>query len=50
MRRPAEPDPPAVALANLDIFEREGLNQRVLDNEANFLKTLEKPNWLPRDH
>ena len=24
----------AVAMANLDIFEREGLNQNVLDNEA----------------
>ena len=32
----------AVALANLDIFEREGLNQHVLDNEDAFRATLEK--------
>ncbi|MEI2818715.1 MAG: aspartate aminotransferase family protein [Marmoricola sp.] len=32
----------AVALANLDIFEREGLNQHVLDNEPAFRATLEK--------
>ncbi|MFI9205909.1 aspartate aminotransferase family protein [Streptomyces sp. NPDC053048] len=37
----------AVALANLDIFEREGLNQHVLDNEATFLKTLQKLHDLP---
>jgi len=37
----------AVAMANLDIFEREGLNQRVLDNEAAFRATLEKLNDLP---
>jgi adenosylmethionine-8-amino-7-oxononanoate aminotransferase len=37
----------AVAMANLDIFEREGLNQRVLDNEAAFRSTLEKLNDLP---
>jgi adenosylmethionine-8-amino-7-oxononanoate aminotransferase len=37
----------AVALANLDIFEREGLNQHVLDNEANFLGTLNKLRDLP---
>ncbi|MET8475170.1 aspartate aminotransferase family protein [Streptomyces sp. NPDC006422] len=37
----------AVGLANLDIFEREGLNQHVLDNEANFLNTLQKLNDLP---
>ncbi|MFG2823636.1 aspartate aminotransferase family protein [Kitasatospora sp. NPDC048365] len=37
----------AVALANLDIFEREGLNQHVLDNEANFLGTLDKLRDLP---
>ncbi|MFJ8013321.1 aspartate aminotransferase family protein [Streptomyces sp. NPDC096339] len=37
----------AVALTNLDIFEREGLNQHVLDNEANFRKTLEKLHDLP---
>ncbi|MGW2522317.1 hypothetical protein ACWC09_35970, partial [Streptomyces sp. NPDC001617] len=27
----------AVGLANLDLFEREGLNQHVLDNEGAFL-------------
>ena len=32
----------AVALANLDIFEREGLNQHVRDNEGAFRSTLEK--------
>ena len=32
----------AVAMANLDIFEREGLNQHVLDNEGAFRATLEK--------
>ncbi|WP_123505903.1 aspartate aminotransferase family protein [Frondihabitans sp. PhB188] len=32
----------AVSLANLDIVEREGLNQRVLDNEAAFGATLSK--------
>jgi adenosylmethionine-8-amino-7-oxononanoate aminotransferase len=32
----------AVALANLDIFEREGLNQHVRDNEGAFLRTLQK--------
>ncbi|NYI05219.1 aspartate aminotransferase family protein [Allostreptomyces psammosilenae] len=37
----------AVALANLDLFEREGLNQRVLDNEAAFHKTLAKLLDLP---
>jgi adenosylmethionine-8-amino-7-oxononanoate aminotransferase len=37
----------AVAMANLDIFEREGLNQRVLDNEAAFRATLEKLHDLP---
>ncbi|HEU0041793.1 MAG TPA: aspartate aminotransferase family protein [Jiangellaceae bacterium] len=37
----------AVALANLDIFEREGLNQRVRDNEAAFRATLEKLLDLP---
>jgi adenosylmethionine-8-amino-7-oxononanoate aminotransferase len=36
-----------VALTNLDIFEREGLNQHVLDNEANFLQTLQKLHDLP---
>jgi adenosylmethionine-8-amino-7-oxononanoate aminotransferase len=37
----------AVAMANLDIFEREGLNQRVLDNEAAFRATLERLHDLP---
>ena len=37
----------AVAMANLDIFDREGLNQRVLDNEAAFRATLEKLYDLP---
>ncbi|MCL2780613.1 MAG: aspartate aminotransferase family protein [Actinomycetia bacterium] len=37
----------AVALANLDIFEREGLNQHVLDNQDAFRATLEKLRDLP---
>ncbi|OKK07011.1 hypothetical protein AMK26_12600 [Streptomyces sp. CB03234] len=37
----------AVGLANLDIFERENLNQHVLDNEGNFRATLEKLKDLP---
>ncbi len=37
----------AVALANLDIFEREKLPQRVLDNEGAFRATLEKLTDLP---
>ncbi|OEU85909.1 hypothetical protein DB35_11535 [Streptomyces abyssalis] len=37
----------AVALANLDIFEREGLNQHVLDNEGAFLATLRRLLDLP---
>ncbi len=37
----------AVALANLDIFEREGLNQHVRDNEGAFRATLEKLLDLP---
>jgi adenosylmethionine-8-amino-7-oxononanoate aminotransferase len=37
----------AVALANLDIFEREGLNQHVLDNERKFLATLQRLHDLP---
>ncbi|GHH88503.1 aspartate aminotransferase family protein [Streptomyces sulfonofaciens] len=37
----------SVALANLDIFEREGLNQHVLDNQAAFRATLEKLRDLP---
>ena len=32
----------AAALANLDIFEREGLNQHVRDNEGAFRATLEQ--------
>ncbi len=37
----------AVALANLDIFEREGLNEHVRDNEAAFRQTLERLLDLP---
>jgi adenosylmethionine-8-amino-7-oxononanoate aminotransferase len=37
----------AVAMANLDIFEREGLNQHVLDTEGAFRSTLEKLHDLP---
>jgi adenosylmethionine-8-amino-7-oxononanoate aminotransferase len=37
----------AVANANLDLFEREGLNQRVLDHESTFRATLEKLSDLP---
>ena len=37
----------AVAMANLDIFEREGLNEQVLKNEHAFRSTLEKLNDLP---
>ncbi|MDT4892253.1 MAG: hypothetical protein QOE97_1288 [Pseudonocardiales bacterium] len=37
----------AVAMANLDIFEREGLNAHVLQNEGAFRATLEKLNDLP---
>jgi adenosylmethionine-8-amino-7-oxononanoate aminotransferase len=37
----------AVALANLDIFEREDLNQHVLQNEGAFRSTLEKLYDLP---
>ena len=37
----------AVAMANLDIFDREGLNQRVLDTEGAFRATLEKLRDLP---
>jgi adenosylmethionine-8-amino-7-oxononanoate aminotransferase len=37
----------AVALANLDIFEREGINQHVRDNEGAFRSTLEKLTDLP---
>ncbi len=37
----------AVGLANLDIFEREGLNQHVLDLEGAFLATLRKLTDLP---
>ncbi|HEV2888386.1 MAG TPA: aspartate aminotransferase family protein [Jatrophihabitans sp.] len=37
----------AVAMANLDVFEAEGLNQRVLDNENAFRTTLEKLSDLP---
>jgi adenosylmethionine-8-amino-7-oxononanoate aminotransferase len=34
-------------MANLDIFDREGLNQNVLDNEAAFRTTLDKLSDLP---
>jgi adenosylmethionine-8-amino-7-oxononanoate aminotransferase len=37
----------AVALANLDLFEREGLNANVLANEGAFRATLEKLRDLP---
>lgn len=37
----------AAALANLDIFEREGINQHVRDNEGLFRQTLEKLTDLP---
>jgi adenosylmethionine-8-amino-7-oxononanoate aminotransferase len=37
----------AVAMANLDLFDREGLNQNVLDNEKAFRSTLEKLLDLP---
>jgi adenosylmethionine-8-amino-7-oxononanoate aminotransferase len=37
----------AVAMANLDIFEREGLPQHVLQNEGAFRATLEKLLDLP---
>ncbi len=37
----------AVAMENLDIFDREGLNQNVLDNEKGFRATLDKLLDLP---
>jgi adenosylmethionine-8-amino-7-oxononanoate aminotransferase len=37
----------AVAMANLDIFEKERLTEHVLDNEAAFRSTLEKLCDLP---
>lgn len=37
----------AVAMANLDIFEREQLNEHVLATEGDFRATLEKLNDLP---
>ena len=37
----------AVALANLDVFEREGINQHVRANEGAFRATLEKLGDLP---
>ena len=37
----------AVAMENLDIFEREGLNKNVQENEGNFRRTLEKLTDLP---
>ncbi len=37
----------AVAMANLDIFEREQLNEHVLETEGSFRSTLEKLKDLP---
>jgi len=37
----------AVAMANLDVFEREGINQHVLDTQGAFRSTLEKLQDLP---
>jgi adenosylmethionine-8-amino-7-oxononanoate aminotransferase len=37
----------AVALANLDAFEQEGINKKVLENESAFRTTLEKLHDLP---
>jgi adenosylmethionine-8-amino-7-oxononanoate aminotransferase len=37
----------AVALANLDVFESEGINQHVLDNQDAFRATLERLKDLP---
>ena len=37
----------AVALANLDLMEREGLNQRVIDHQEAFRTTLDKLRDLP---
>jgi adenosylmethionine-8-amino-7-oxononanoate aminotransferase len=37
----------AVALANLDAFEREGVNEHVRDTEGDFRSTLEKLRDLP---
>ena len=37
----------AVSLANLDLFEKEHLNQHVLDNQAAFRATLDKLTDLP---
>ncbi|MEZ5116288.1 MAG: aspartate aminotransferase family protein [Candidatus Nanopelagicales bacterium] len=37
----------AAALANMDIFEREGINQHVRDNEGAFRSTLERLLDLP---
>jgi len=37
----------AVAMANLDLFEREGLNEHVLQHEGAFRSTLEKLYDLP---
>lgn len=42
-----QPVSTAVAMATLDIFEREGLNQRVKDNAPVFKSTLEKLKDLP---
>jgi adenosylmethionine-8-amino-7-oxononanoate aminotransferase len=37
----------AVGMANLDVFEREGLNQHVRETEGDFRRTLEKLLDLP---
>jgi adenosylmethionine-8-amino-7-oxononanoate aminotransferase len=37
----------AVAMANLDAFEREGINRHVQENEGAFRRTLEKLRDLP---
>jgi adenosylmethionine-8-amino-7-oxononanoate aminotransferase len=43
----AHPVAAAIAQANLDIFEREGINQHVRDTEGEFRTTLEKLLDLP---
>ena len=43
----AHPMAAAVALANLDIFERERLNEHVRDTTGDFRRTLEKLYDLP---
>src|SRR3954453_21914221 len=43
----AHPVSPAVAMANLDIFEKERINEHVLENQDAFRSTLEKLSDLP---